>query len=77
MLGELLLELGQPAQALVEFEASERTDPRRFNGGAGAARAAELAGDRERARRYYTELLDLAQFADSPRPEQARAYLSR
>jgi tetratricopeptide (TPR) repeat protein len=79
ILGELLLELGQPAQALVEFEASERTDPRRFNGVAGAARAAELAGDRERARRYYTELLDLAQFADSPRPEiaQARAYLSR
>jgi hypothetical protein len=77
MLAELLLELKQPAQALVEFEASRRSDPNRFHGLAGAARAAELAGDRERARRYYSELLALAKTADSERPElkQAKAYL--
>ena len=79
MLGELLLDLGQPAQALAEFEASQRTDPNRFHGIAGAARSAELAGDRERARRYYTDLLVLVKFADSPRPEidRARAYLGQ
>jgi tetratricopeptide (TPR) repeat protein len=59
MLAELLLELGQPAAALTEFEKSQRTDPNRLHGLAGAARAAEQAGDRERARRYHTELLAL------------------
>jgi tetratricopeptide (TPR) repeat protein len=78
MLGELLLELGQPAQALAEFEASRRTDPNRFHGLAGAGRAAEMAGDRDRAKRYYTDLLALAKTADSERPElvHARKYLS-
>jgi len=50
MLAELFLELGQPAKALAEFEASQRMDPNRFHGIAGAARAAELAGDRDRGR---------------------------
>ena len=79
MLAELLLELGQPAKALAEFEASQRTDPNRFHGIAGAARAAEQAGDRERARRYYAELLVLTKSADSDRPEikQAKAYLGQ
>jgi len=79
MLGELLLELNQPALALVEFEASQRTDPNRFHGLAGAARAAERAGNRDKARAYYQQLLVLAKDADSDRPEltQARAYLGK
>jgi tetratricopeptide (TPR) repeat protein len=79
MLGELLLELGQPAQALAEFEASQRTDPNRFHELAGAARAAELAGDQARARRYYRELVTLARQADSERPElkRAKAFLNK
>jgi tetratricopeptide (TPR) repeat protein len=79
MLGELLLDLNQPAKALAEFEASQRTDPNRFNGLAGAARAAELAGDKDRAKKYYQELIALARTADTERPElaQAKAYLSK
>ncbi len=79
MLAELLLELGQPAQALAEFEASQRSDPNRFHGLAGAARAAELAGDRDKARGYYQQLLILAKYADSERPElsQAKASLAK
>jgi tetratricopeptide (TPR) repeat protein len=44
MLGELLLDLGQPAAALAEFEASQKIDPNRFHGLAGAALAAERGG---------------------------------
>jgi tetratricopeptide (TPR) repeat protein len=79
MLGELLLELNQPAPALAEFEASQRTDPNRFHGLAGAARAAELTGNRDKARSYYQQLLALAKHADSERPElkQARAYTAK
>jgi tetratricopeptide (TPR) repeat protein len=78
MLAELLLETGKPVEALAEFERSQGTDPSRFHGLAGAARAAELAGDRARARRYYEGLLALAANADTERPEagQARRFLA-
>jgi tetratricopeptide (TPR) repeat protein len=78
MLGELLLQLGQPAKALAEFEASMRTDPNRFQGLVGAARAAEQSGDRDRARKYYTELVSLARTADSERSElvEAKKFLA-
>jgi len=73
MLGELLLELGQAARALAEFEASQRTDPNRLHGLAGAARAAELTGDRAKAQGYHEKLIELARTADTERPEIARA----
>jgi hypothetical protein len=73
MLAELLLDTGQPAKALTEFEASQRTDPNRLHGLAGAARAAEAAGDRAKARTYSTRLIELTKTADSARPEIANA----
>ncbi len=73
LLGEMLLELKQPALALKEFEASQVREPNRFRGYYGAARAAEAAGDRQKAREYYAKLVDLTKNADSARPELARA----
>jgi tetratricopeptide (TPR) repeat protein len=77
MLANLLLDLGQPGAALAEFERSQKSDPNRFRGLAGAARAAELAGDRDKARDFYTKLSALAASADTERPEiaQARSFL--
>ena len=77
-LGELLLELKQPAAALPEFETSLRTAPNRFNGLYGAARAARLAADRKRAETYYAKLMALCRRADGGRPEieEAKAFLS-
>ena len=77
-LGELLLELKQPAAALQEFETSLRSAPERFNGVYGAARAASLAGDAKKARTYYQKLLALTQQADTPRPEisEAKEFLA-
>ena len=72
-LGELLLELKQPAAALQEFETSFQSTPNRFNGLYGAARAARLAGNRKSANVYYRKLLDLARDTDSARPEVAEA----
>jgi hypothetical protein len=78
MLGEMLLESGQAADALTEFEASQRTEPNRFRSLFGAARAAELTADRDRAKLYYGRLLELCRTADSDRPEigLAKVYLS-
>src|SRR4029077_13169462 len=69
LLGEMLLELNQPQQALQEFAASLQDSPNRFNGLYGAARAAELLGDKKTAGEYYAKLATLTINADSDRPE--------
>ena len=73
LLGDMLLEAGQPAAALKEYEASQEREPNRFRGLYGAARAAEGAGDRTKAAASYGKLMALAKNADGPRPELARA----
>ena len=79
LLGEMLLELKQPALALTEFEASQIREPNRFRGYYGAARAAEAAGNRGKAAGYYAKLMELAKNAGSQRPElaRARAYVAQ
>jgi tetratricopeptide (TPR) repeat protein len=76
MLGELLVELGKPAEALQEYEASLKNSPNRFNGLYGAARAAELAGNRARAREHYDALLGICGKDNHERREldHARAF---
>jgi hypothetical protein len=77
MLADLLLENGAAAEALKEYEAVLRTAPRRFNATAGAARAAEKAGDATIARAYARQLQELAAKAEVQRPDLqwARTYL--
>jgi hypothetical protein len=79
LLGEMLLELKQPAQALAEFEGTLRTAPNRYNALSGAARAAKLSGDSEKAKSYYAKLLVICDHADGDRPElrDARALLAQ
>ena len=79
LLGEMLLEGNDPGHALQAFEASHQVEPNRFKGLYGAARAAEVAGEREKARLWYTRLVTLAAKADSERPElaAARAFLAQ
>jgi tetratricopeptide (TPR) repeat protein len=73
LLGELLLEAKRPAEATHEFELSLRTAPNRFRSLAGAGQAADMSGDRARARLYYQQLVALARDADSERPALTRA----
>jgi tetratricopeptide (TPR) repeat protein len=73
LLGEMLLELKQPALALKEFEASQRREPNRFRGFYGAALAAEAAGERQKAAENFTKLLAMTKDADSGREELRRA----
>jgi hypothetical protein len=78
LLGDLLLELRESGQALKEFEASLIVSPNRFNGLYGAAKAAELSGDREKARAYYAKLTTLGAQSDGARPElqAAKVFLA-
>jgi tetratricopeptide (TPR) repeat protein len=79
LLGEMLLEVGMPAEALRAFESSAEREPNCLRGIYDSARAATLSGDREKARIYYARLAALAQDGDGARPElqQAKAYLAQ
>jgi tetratricopeptide (TPR) repeat protein len=77
--GDMLLDARQPAKALLEYEAALKISPNRFKALAGAAKSAELAGDRDKAKMYYARLLTVAATSDGQRPElvEARAFVSR
>jgi len=78
MLADILLECGRPAEALVEYQASMKSSPNRFNGLFSAGKAAEAAGDTAAARRYFEALLEAAGHGSrSTRPEvgYARSFL--
>ncbi len=79
LLGEMLLEARQPAEALKAFEASAQREPNRYRGVYGAAQAAALAGDRDKAKMYYARFVALTEKADRTRPEMqiAKAYLAQ
>lgn len=66
LLGDMLLELGRPADALKEFETSMKKEPNRFRALYGAARAAEATGDRQKARDYSRTLIEICKRADKP-----------
>ncbi len=76
LLGDLLVEVGRPAEALEAYERSLETWPRRYHTLLGAARAAEAAGLEERAVAHYRALAELAASADSDR-EGAREARER
>ena len=70
MLADILLELGRPQDALVEYKKALTLSPNRFNGLFNAGKAAEAAGDVPQAQRYYAELLKITDNgSQSTRPE--------
>jgi tetratricopeptide (TPR) repeat protein len=73
LLGYMLLDAGRPAEALAAFETTMKKEPNRFRSAYGAARAAELAGNRAKAQTYYAQLLEIAREADTSRPELVAA----
>jgi tetratricopeptide (TPR) repeat protein len=73
MLADLLLEIKRPEQALTEYEADLKFNPNRFNGLYGAAQAAEMSGQTEKANTYYAQVLKVCNGSNSDRPELSRA----
>ena len=78
LLADLLLELNQPAAALVEYRAMLSTDPNRFRSVLGEARAAKQTGDSATAHDAYRKLVALSKPVGPARPElaEARSYLT-
>jgi hypothetical protein len=78
LLADLLLELNQPAAALVEYRAMLTTDPNRFRSLLGEARAAKQTADSATAHEAYRKLVALSKPTGPARPEldEARSYLT-
>ena len=70
LMGEMLLEINEPAQALTQFAATLEKEPGRFRALYGAAKAAQLSGNHEASQKYFRQLLQVCAQADkAARPE--------
>jgi tetratricopeptide (TPR) repeat protein len=77
MLGDLLLELHQPAVALDAYERALKEAPARFNALTGAARASRAMGDSRKARFYYATLMRCCSpVARRKELDEARVFIS-
>lgn len=76
-LGDLLMDLGRPAEAHKAYQTSEKIWPKRYNTMLGAARAAAAAGDEENARAHYEKLLEVAGGSERPGVAEAKSYLGK
>jgi tetratricopeptide (TPR) repeat protein len=78
LLGDMLLELDQPAVALTAYRTALLRSPNRFNAIYGAAVAAERSGNPAQARQYYQALTDMCADAgtDRARLAEARAHVA-
>ena len=74
LLGDMLLALNKPAEALSAYEVNLKGHPGRFNGIYGAAIAAKQAGDQEKATLYFEQLIELTKNSNSNRSELAEAH---
>jgi len=78
MLGDMLMEMKKPREALVEYKAALVESPNRFDSLYGAAQAAQLSGNAETARKYYAKLVEVCgDGADRPELAQARIELAK
>jgi tetratricopeptide (TPR) repeat protein len=73
LLGDMLIAAGHYSEAREAYEATLLREAGRARSQYGAARAAELAGDRTTAQAGYREFMKLMSKADGDRPELAIA----
>ena len=74
-LGDLLMAIDRPVEALEAYQRSDEIWPGRFNTLLGAARAANQADDDATARQYYGKLLAIAGDSKRAGVSEARRFL--
>lgn len=76
-LGDLLTDLGRPAEAFEAYEASDAIWPGRYNTLLGAARSAREAGKDHAANTYYEKLLYITGDTDRPAISEAQEFINQ
>lgn len=79
LLGDMLLALNKPEEALLVFEENLSNAPERFNGVYGAAIAAKQSGNQEKANLYFKQLIELTKNSNSARHEveEAKTFVKK
>jgi tetratricopeptide (TPR) repeat protein len=78
LMGDLLMEQENPADAVDSYRRSLELYPKRFNSLFGAAQAARALGDESVARAYYQELLEVADGGTrQPALQEAQSYVAK
>lgn len=75
LLGDMLAVTGKHAEAIKAYEMSLEISPNRFNSLYGAGNAARILGDKEKAKFYYSSLVELSINNDGHRPEVRKAKM--
>jgi tetratricopeptide (TPR) repeat protein len=75
LLGDMLMQMNDPAEALEAYQADLKRHPNRFNGVYGAGLAAEKSGKLTEAITYYKLLLTFTNPANADRAELVKTRL--
>jgi tetratricopeptide (TPR) repeat protein len=75
LLGDMLLQMNQPGEALEAYEDDLKKHPKRFNALYGAGLAAEKLNNPDKARTYYQQLLQISNSTNSDRTELEKIKL--
>ena len=73
LLGDMYMELDDPKNALTAYEAALENSPNRFNVLYGAGKSAELTGEKEKAKMFFSKLMELEGESASEKRELAYA----
>lgn len=78
LLGDMLMALDRPVEALDAYQAALKISPNRFNSLYGAGQAAERARQYDVAKTFYTKLIEVSKQADTEREHltQAKNFLA-
>jgi len=78
MMGDMLMELKRPSEALAAYKIVLKNWPNRFDAVYGAARAAQSAGNAADARDYFAKLAEISgPGADRPELREAREQIAK
>ena len=77
LLGDMLLQMNKPEEALVAYEKDLKERPNRFNGLYGAGTAARQSNNTAKAKQYYEQLASITVPSNRPEMENVRMYLKK
>ena len=76
LLGQMLIEVNKPAEAVAEYEELLAKEPNRFAALYGIGRSAQLAGQTDKARDAYSKLLAMIKSDERAEVRDARKFVS-
>lgn len=77
LLGDMLLDLNKPNEALNAYEVCLENRPNRFNSLYGAGHAAEQTGDKLKMTKYYTQLVNLSPASSRSQLDHAKKAIAQ